>query len=282
MPSSSGVAATSVATPKTAPTTSVKPISPTVVAKAPAQKLANERLSNNERSSDSSDTKIAQSMKDLRLSSTAATATTTPSLVVNGSASSPENSQGKNESGTAISDDTSQRADSISEIGTKAPSLDGKSITSGTTFALDEKESLRPDDSASVKAAADDDEAFSVRGSQMANSRIGSEVARVHRLRIGDMPERRIIKGLPESSDVGIVTPQSGSSGPPPATDKPQILATVAGTPDAFSTMYAQNPDEKLLEAMASPKDRLFLLRLEHDVINFVQSSTYVQVELPT
>jgi hypothetical protein len=87
------------------------------------------------------------------------------------------------------------------------------------------------------------------------------------------MPERKIIQILPELQDQGTVTPQSGSSGPPPPVENPQILAAVAGTPDAFSTMYAQNPDEKLLEAMASPKDRLFLLRLEQDVINFVQSS---------
>jgi hypothetical protein len=241
----------------------------------PAPKILNTPQVDNGKSGGPTNDKITADMEKLDLSSPKTTDLPMPSLVVNGSTASPDDGQTKIDAGPVGSDDTSQRADSSSEIGTKAPSLDEKSITSGTTFALDEKESLRPDDSASVKAAAEDDEAFSIRGSQMATSRIGSDVARVHRLRIGDMPERRIVRGLPESSDVGILTPQSGVSGPQPPADKPQVMGTsAANTPDAFSSMYAQNPDEKLLEAMASPKDRLFLLRLEHDVINFVQSST--------
>ena len=84
-----------------------------------------------------------------------------PSLVVNGSGTA-DNSI-KPDLAEGFSEDPFQRADSGSELDTKPPSLDGKSITSGTTFALDEKESLRPDDSASVKAAEDDD-TFSGRG----------------------------------------------------------------------------------------------------------------------
>ena len=34
-----------------------------------------------------------------------------------------------------------------------------------------------------------------------------------------------------------------------------------------------QEPDEKLFEALESPKDRLFLLRLEQEVITFVKDS---------
>ncbi|KAI0150948.1 hypothetical protein BJ166DRAFT_378202 [Pestalotiopsis sp. NC0098] len=248
----------------------VKVVSPTATIKSPTSAPANQSQTTQ------TEAKISQKLKDLSLSSGPAT----PNLVVNGS-SSMGASQHKNDAGTHVSDDASHKADSISETGAKAPSLDGKSITSGTTFALDEKESLRPDDSASVKAAADDDESFSVRGSQMANSRMGSDVARIHRLRIGDMPERRIIQLLPESQDLGIATPQSVDSGMPPPTDSSQTLETVAGTPDAFSTMYSQNPDDKLLEAMASPKDRIFLLRLEQDVINFVQSSKQPFMDLP-
>lgn len=244
---------------------SIKAISPTATLK-PSMPSHN-HTSGAQRTAGSPDAKVVQDMKGLSLS---ASSPTKPNLVVNGSSG---DFQTKQENGTAVSDDVSQRADSSSEIGTKAPSLDGKSVTSGTTFALDEKESLRPDDSASVKAAAEDDESFSIRGSQMASSRIGSDVARIHRLRIGDMPERRIIQILPEAQDHGIATPQSGVSVPPPPADNPQALGTVASTPDAFSTMYSQNPDEKLLEAMNDPKDRIFLLRLEQDVINFVQSS---------
>lgn len=254
-----------------------KAVSPTVVAKSAMQHGTPEAAQKDyrdQRKSTDATVRVTQNMNVLSISSKAVNPTSTPSLVVNGSSNlAPGDSHSKVDSTTAVSDEVSQRADSNSEIGTKAPSLDGKSITSGTTFALDEKESLRPDDSASVKAA-EDDEAFSVRGSQMTASRMGSEIARVHRLRLGDMPEKRIIQLLPEVVvDQGVVTPQSNSSGVPPPAEKQQILASVSQNPDAFNSMYAQNPDEKLLEAMASPKDRLFLLRLEQDVINFVQSS---------
>ncbi|KAI0164454.1 hypothetical protein GGR52DRAFT_124034 [Hypoxylon sp. FL1284] len=225
-------------------------------------------------------TKFAEDGKDLHLSSSGASTTTTPSLVVNGSSSIAE-SHSKNDNATSVSDDASQRADSNSELDTKAPSLDGKSITSGTTFALDEKESLRPDDSASVKAAADEDEPFSIRGSLIANSRMSSEGARIHRLRIGDMPERRIVQILPELQDQGVATPQSGASSQPPPVEQTQTLGIVNGSSDAFTSVYGKHPDEKLLEAMQSPKDRLFLLRLEQDVINFVLSSKEPYMDLP-
>jgi hypothetical protein len=178
------------------------------------------------------------------------------------------------------SDDTSQRADSSSEVGTKPPSLDGKSITSGTTFALDEKESLRPDDSASVKAAAEDDDAFSIRGSYIAGSRMGSDVAaRIHRIQIGDMPPRTLPAHhiLAGSKTQGVVTPQSAGSDKQPAPDPKLSLVGGTATPDGLAPngFYSQNPDDKLLEAMQSPKDRIFLLRLEQQVIEFVQDSKY-------
>lgn len=211
--------------------------------------------------------------KDANGPPTNAGAASTPSLVVNGSSAAAVESQAKNDNGASMSDDVSQRADSNSEMGTKAPSLDGKSITSGTTFALDEKESLRPDDSASVKAAAEDDEAFSVRSSLLATSRMGSENARMHRLRIGDMPEKRPIPVLSEAQDTGLATPQSGASSQQPPPEQPAALGVGPTANDTFNSIYGKNPDEKLLEAMKSPKDRLFLLRLEQEVINFVQSS---------
>ncbi|KAI2624929.1 hypothetical protein GGR54DRAFT_541753 [Hypoxylon sp. NC1633] len=251
-------------------------------AKPPPKSLENGVATNPPSDEAVNNIKPTQDGKDLHVSSSAASTTSTPSLVVNGSSSSMGDLQGKVENGASVSDDASQRADSNSEMGTKAPSLDGKSITSGTTFALDEKESLRPDDSASVKASADDDEAFSIRGSLIANSRVGSEVAaRVHRLRIGDMPERRIVQIFPESQEQGVVTPPSGISSQQPPVEPPQSLGIVNGSSDAFTSLYGQNPDEKLLEAMQSPKDRLFLLRLEQDVINFVQSSKEPYMDLP-
>ncbi len=173
------------------------------------------------------------------------------------------------------SDDVSQKADSNSELGTKPPSLDGKSITSGTTFnALDEKESLRPDDSASVKAAADEDDAFSVRGSLLINSRLGSDVAaRVQRIQIGDMPPPVIVHTQQDPVVSGAITPHSSSSEQQHMMEARIQLATSTSTPGSLN---GQNPDEKLLEAMKTQKDRIFLLRLENEVVNFVQNSKSV------
>lgn len=195
-----------------------------------------------------------------------------PSLVVNGSGKTDASS--KVELAEAFPEDSFQRTDSGSELGTKPPSLDGKSITSGTTFALDEKESLRPDDSASVKAAEDDD-TFSARGSIVAGSRIGSEAAaRAYRAQLYEVTDRRNMQPMQEHQIPGAITPQSGSSDQHVVDDlKPKPLVGSAGVPDAFNLFYRQTPDEKLLEALDSPKDRIFLLRLEQDVIEFVKDS---------
>ncbi|KAF5227908.1 hypothetical protein FANTH_14652 [Fusarium anthophilum] len=142
--------------------------------KAPVSTLPSPQRESNLNLADhrSGEDKLEISLKDLSLRDKA------PNLVVNGSGPlAPERPAVV--VGRDSGSDDSQRADSSSELGTKPPSLDGKSITSGTTFALDEKESLRPDDSASVKAAAEDDDAFSVRGSLVAGSRMGSEAPRL-------------------------------------------------------------------------------------------------------
>lgn len=204
---------------------------------------------------------VVDGLKDLKL------ATRTPSLVVNGSGSNvTDRSKSVNRDGS----DLSQRADSNSELGTKPPSLDGKSITSGTTFALDEKESLRPDDSASVKAAAaEDDDSFSFRGPLLPNSRMGSDLAaRARGIQLGDMPEKRPLQPVPSQ---GVATPQSVSSDQPPA---PKAnMAKITDLSNYMHAVHGHNPDEKLLDAMSSPKDRLFVLRLEAELIKFVQNS---------
>ncbi|KAJ6440419.1 R3H domain-containingprotein [Purpureocillium lavendulum] len=197
--------------------------------------------------------------------------TKVPSLVVDGSSSAPDRQRGliSRESGS----DESQKCDSSSELGTKPPSLDGKSITSGTTFAMDEKESLRPDDSASVKAAAEDDDAFSIRGSFIAGSRMSSDIAaRARGIQLGDIPERRLVHPPSGPLGHGILTPQSSSSEQPPVLNAAMPLSA-EGSSDALNVIYRQAPDEKLLDALASPRDRYFLLRLEKDVIDFVQDS---------
>ena len=116
-----------------------------------------------------------QANADEKLADTFNSISLAPSLVVNGSGTDADGEE-RDIFGEGSAEYPFQRTDSGSDGGTKPPSLDGKSITSGTTFALDEKESLRPDDSASVKAAEDDD-TCSGRGSIVAGSRIGSEAA---------------------------------------------------------------------------------------------------------
>lgn len=196
----------------------------------------------------------------------------TPSLIVNGTGAYVESI-----SLEGILEDRFRRTDSDSELGTKPPSLDGKSTASGTTFALDEKESLRPDDSASVKAAEDDD-TFSGRGSIVAGSRIGSEAAaKAYRSQFYDTSDRRAV---PPSQDIPVpdaTTSLSGSSGQLIASGMAlPIHGASSGGPDGFGLFYRQAPDDKLLEALESPKDRMFLLRLEQDVIAFVKDSKYV------
>jgi hypothetical protein len=201
-----------------------------------------------------------------------------PSLVVNGSGTLATPVVDRTGISVETSpDDPFQRTDSSSDLGTKPPSIDGKSITSGTTFALDEKESLRPDDSASVKASEDDD-TFSARGSIVAGSRIGSEAAaRAYRAQIYEIPDRRAMMPVTEPQAQGVLTPQSGSSGQQivcEANSKPLTGPSITG--EGFDRFYKQTPDEKLLEALESPKDRIFLLRLEQDLVKFVKDSKYV------
>lgn len=170
----------------------------------------------------------------------------------------------------------------ISSSSTKPASLDGKSTTSGTTFALDEKESLRPDDSASVKAA-EDEEYGSGPASGAQNSRVGSEAgSRAFRDQFYEITEsigsgshrmyplgRRIISGIEEEG------PQMTHSPLTPALPAPVNLSrSNIAVPSGPTIDYKyQEPDEKLFEALESPKDRLFLLRLEQEVITFVKDS---------
>jgi hypothetical protein len=254
---------------------------PAIVSTTPNNIAASPNVHHMAGNEDPADSKLVSGLKDLKLEAKAPL-----NLVVDGSLGGMPERPSKVGNSQTPSDDTSQRADSSSELGTKPPSLDGKSITSGTTFALDEKESLRPDDSASVKAAAEDDDAFSIRGSYMASSRLGSDVAaRIQRIQIGDMPPR----GLPAHQLLagtkiqGVSTPQSGNSDKQVVPDPKVALVGGTATPDALApnAFYSQNPDDKLLEAMQSPKDRIFLLRLEQQVIDFVQDSKEPYMDLP-
>ncbi|KAI9835545.1 MAG: hypothetical protein M1819_001996 [Sarea resinae] len=188
--------------------------------------------------------------------------------------------------------DDAQTHVSTSDTSGKPASLDGKSVASGATFALDEKESLRPDDSASLKAA-EDDESFNGPFSTNASSRFGSEAGarafrdQFHEIseRFGPSPQRGIIAArfhpnMPhpdsQSPDAIGVLPKLDES--LPSLVQGQEASKGAETPYGFTR---KDPDEKLLEALESPKDRLFLLRLEQDVINFVKDSQEATLDLP-
>ncbi|KAL9102333.1 MAG: hypothetical protein Q9163_002513 [Psora crenata] len=177
----------------------------------------------------------------------------------------------------------------VSSSSTKAASLDGKSTTSGTTFALDEKESLRPDDSASVQAV-DDDDFGSGAASGAANSRIGSEAgSRAFRDQFCDVSENNPVgasRSHPLSRRVIADIEEEGPQTTHAPID-PILAAPMMGHPEIPTTVRPpisfehREPDEKLFEALDSPKDRMFLLRLEQDIIDFVKNSTEPTLVLP-
>ena len=144
-----------------------------------------------------------------------------------------------------FSENPSRRTTDLgSRLGTKRESLDGKSIASGTTFALNEEESI-------------------------ASSRVGPESAgRAYRAQFYESNEP-----MQERQNQGISTPQGSSSGQPTADNGKSKPLIGPGVPDAFNFFYRQTPDEKLMEALETQKDRIFLLRLEQDVIEFVKDS---------
>ena len=203
-------------------------------------------------------------------------------------ASSPPNDQQRrlvSRAGLRSDEDRTQ----ISSSSTKPASMDGKSTGSATTFALDEKESLRPDDSASAKAA-EDDELGSGPASGTQNSRVGSEAgSRAFRDQFHEINEnmgssslliqprsqprsRKMIAGIEEEQTQKTHSPHP-SGLPAPVNPPPAQLMISPGTTICYEY---HDPDEKLLEALESPKDRLFLLKLEQEVIHFIQDPSYV------
>ncbi|KAL1302138.1 hypothetical protein AAFC00_002572 [Neodothiora populina] len=182
---------------------------------------------------------------------------------------------------SAISDETSTQLSS-SGSSAKPASLDGKSVASATTFAMDEKESLRPDDSASVKAI-EDEELYSPPETAAAGSRIDSETgARAFR----DQLQEITSMGPPSLPTIPAVDARATSKGgllydpsvPSPAGQPPsftQATQAMLGKPADFP------PDPKLLEALSNPRDRIWVLKLEQDIIDFVKDSKEAFVDLP-
>lgn len=175
------------------------------------------------------------------------------------------------ESGTQISSSSGSA---------KPPSLDGKSVASGTTFALDEKESLRPDDSASVKAT-DDEDVYSPPGTGMAGSRPDSDDGvRAFRDQLREIscmdPSRQ--SSSPASFGHTGTQPQGVLYVPPQGPGVGTVPGTSRSPPiDGFD----MPPDPKLLEALDSPKDRIMVLKLEQDIVDFVKDAKESSLKLP-
>ncbi|CAG8132398.1 unnamed protein product [Penicillium olsonii] len=171
----------------------------------------------------------------------------------------------------------------LSTSSTKMTNFDSKSLASVTTFAMDEKDSVRPDDSASVQAI-DEEESLSGHASGAPNSVAGSEAgSRAFREQFRDgIPTRpRGILPVPGPLFNGS---QSGNGTIPPDSVSNNFVMPA----NADSVQDGQNlhgfplePDEKLLEAMKSPKDRLLILQLEEKIRYFIKNCTEQSLELP-
>ena len=180
---------------------------------------------------------------------------------------SEQNIRGALPSGSRLDDEKTY----LSVSSTKAPSLDGKSVASGTTF---EKESVRPEDSASMKA--EDEDSNSAPGSGAQNSRMGSEAGgKAFHNQLQEISyqrpvplARRLALGNVDDSRRGVLQPSSAMN------VASAIVGTDTGLPAVPQFQQAlREPDDKLLEALESPKDRLFLLQLEQQFIAFIQDS---------
>ncbi|KAI7088730.1 hypothetical protein KC356_g3044 [Hortaea werneckii] len=179
----------------------------------------------------------------------------------------------------ATSEDSNTQVSSDSGSA-KPPSLDGKSVASGTTFALDEKESLRPDDSASAKAA-DDEDIFSPPSSSMPASRMSSDDAQAFHDQLREIssinPQRRSMtpQGFRQQA-----LPQKGVLYVPPQGPGMGAVPNSRTDPEQQSPVDAQ-PDPKLLEALESPRDRIWVLKLEQDIYDFVKDPKEASLNLP-
>lgn len=171
----------------------------------------------------------------------------------------------------------------LSTSSTKLTNFDSKSLASVTTFAMDEKDSVRPDDSASVQAI-DEEESLSGLASGATNSVAGSETgSRMFREQFRDGIPTRPRGILPMSSHL-FLGPQPLNGAIPP--DSVANNFAIPVNPDSIQDGqnihgFPLEPDEKLLEAMKSPKDRLLILQLEEKIRDFIENCTEQSLELP-
>ena len=157
---------------------------------------------------------------------------------------------------------------------TKRSTGDDRSTESGTASILDEKESLRPDDSASLKASDDEDpsnvsQSLGLEDSQGGDSKI-----------IAPKDEMSAIRSAPRLDQ----THETWQPGALQKVTSPEIQKATYLNQQVSESITAENltatqsqamPDEKLLEALQTPRDRVFILKLEQDIMHFIQNSKY-------
>lgn len=163
----------------------------------------------------------------------------------------------------------------LSSSSTKITNFDSKSLASVTTFAMDENNSVRPDDSASVQAI-DEEESLSGPASGAPNSVTGSEAGGRAFKDFRDGNAQRPRGVLPVPGPLFIGSNQHGNVSIPPDSVSNNFVtpAIPSGLPDGASPHgFPLHPDEKLVEAMKSPKDRLLILQLEEKIRYFISDS---------
>ena len=178
----------------------------------------------------------------------------------------------------STAEDTNTQLSSSSGSG-KPPSLDGKSVTSATTFAMDEKESLRPDDSASVQAVDDEDTFLPQLPADM-NAVPLDDGARAFRDQLREISD--MDPGCGSAGTFG--TPTQLAKGvlyvPPSGIGVGNVPGSVA-MPEQPLEPTLSAPDVKLLEALESPRDRLMVMKLQTDMVDFISDPKEVSLILP-
>ncbi|KAL9057032.1 MAG: hypothetical protein Q9162_002580 [Coniocarpon cinnabarinum] len=164
---------------------------------------------------------------------------------------------------------------------------DTKSVTSRTTLTLDEKESLMPDDSASMQGGRDeeptspaedihagfkvdvDSDARAFQDQLYEIDRHGGKPLAIAQRPVtsSSIPARQNGAVAYQSPGVALQSPQ----GPSPREQ--------SGGPGPGLVLH---PDDKLIEALKSEKDRVFVVKIETDFRDFIEHSKDIELQLPS
>ncbi|CAD6505090.1 BgTH12-00588 [Blumeria graminis f. sp. triticale] len=178
-----------------------------------------------------------------------------------------------------IIDSSFQRLERGTEFGSKPSAFDKNSIA----FSVDEKE-YSGHDNCAVSKPAEDIDSFPGRGHLATGLRMESEIATAaHLVQLHEVPECVNFSNIQEHHHHQVTSiPKNGTLEKQTMEERnPKTISVTPGVPEGFNLFYRQTPDDKLLEALDSVKDRIFLLRLEQDVIEFVRSSKEPFIDLP-